>query len=171
MENLIIKKLSKKDMAEIMTLQEIVYSEMPDQTHYICFDKKELKDSFKTKGLSLGVRHNDGSLVAYSLMLHKGTIYEKEIAESLGINEKELCYHESVVIREDYRGRGLQRRFMLMSEKHMKERGYKAIWCRVHPDNVYSRTNIEKQGFKLYKEVVAWMGYPRCLYVKDLRGV
>ncbi len=51
-------------------------------------------------------------------------------------------------VREEFRGKGLQRKMMQFRENWAKENGYSVLTTCAYEDNIYSRRNIEAEGYK-----------------------
>ena len=62
-----------------------------------------------------------------------------------------MC-HEFVIVDMDYRGCGIQQRFMNATIREARAMGYDAIWCCAHPDNTQSVVSITKCGYTAIKQ-------------------
>jgi RimJ/RimL family protein N-acetyltransferase len=55
------------------------------------------------------------------------------------------------------RGRGLYRRALIAELRHLWNRGYRRVVIETSPENLPSRKGIEAAGFRLCREVSAWI--------------
>ena len=59
-----------------------------------------------------------------------------------------VAHMDYAVVTSKARGLGLQRRFFKEAEKQLEDTIYEYFLGTVHPDNIYSRTNFVKAGYK-----------------------
>lgn len=84
-------------------------------------------------------------------------------------NPSDYANIKVIVIRNGYRGNGLQIAFLKHLEKHAKEIPVKTLLCTVSPKNDYSNNNFDKCGYYLVKTVKKYGGLERYLYRKDIQ--
>lgn len=99
----------------------------------------------------------------------------KENPDNLGYDielpSNELCkvaHMDTVVVHPHFRGYGLQRLLTEKAEKELQKAGYRHLLCTVHPDNLFSRTNMEKVGYRCAKQVLKYGGLPRLILWKEI---
>lgn len=110
------------------------------------------------------LRIDNGTDIAYKAVCN----YSGEIAgvliveipsrfggENLGsyadLSEKEMgkvAHMDTAAVSGKYRGLGLQRRLMERAEEELYSEGLRYFMCTVHPDNIYSRGNITRLGYR-----------------------
>lgn len=73
-----------------------------------------------------------------------------------------------VLVDPAYRGQGLQKQLMDLCEQYGRKQGLKVLASTVHPDNIFSRRNIEKCGYRYHSEHRKYGGLIRSLYYKNL---
>ncbi len=78
---------------------------------------------------------------------------------------KIMC-HEFVVVDMEYRGNGIQKRFMDATIREARQMGYDTIWCCAHPNNTPSVCSIESTGYKFADQFVV-DGWPRNVYYRS----
>ena len=66
------------------------------------------------------------------------------------------------------RGRGLYRRALIAELRHLWDRGYRRVVIETSPDNLPSRKGIEAAGFRLCREVSAWIVLNWLVYQKRI---
>ena len=72
---------------------------------------------------------------------------------------------DTVAVRPEYRGRGLQRILVAAAEKAQPKGSI--FLCTVHPDNRYSLSNFLASGYHIAKTLPKY-GSVRCILRKDL---
>ena len=65
------------------------------------------------------------------------------------------------------RGLGLQRRFFEEAEKQLEDTPYEYFLGTVHPDNIYSRTNFLKAGYREARRMSKYGGMQRIIMEKE----
>ena len=73
-----------------------------------------------------------------------------------------------VIVKDGYRGHGLQQTFIRNFEEYAKTIGVKTLLSTVSPDNIYSCHNLEQCGFVSVKRLKKYGGKDRLLYLKDI---
>ena len=81
--------------------------------------------------------------------------------EALG----QVAVMDSAVVGSDYRGAGLQGRMLQAAEARIDKEKYYYLMCTIHPDNQFSRQNMESQGYEVKKITQCYGGLDRCILV------
>lgn len=81
---------------------------------------------------------------------------------------KLAAHIDSVAVSPQLRGKGLQHRLMELAERRLWQQGFRYLFCTVHPDNRFSRNNMEKCGFYSIKRTKKYGGLPREVMGKKL---
>ena len=55
------------------------------------------------------------------------------------------------------------------AESLLDKEKYYYLMCTIHPDNEFSRNNMESHGYKVKKIALCYGGLPRCILLKNLR--
>lgn len=90
----------------------------------------------------------------------------------IGLSEHEVSQVlmvDSMAVLPEFRGQGLQRRFLAVGEEIGVQRGYRIFIATVDPRNSYSLLNFVRSGYKRVKIVSAYGGKPREILVKRFR--
>lgn len=82
--------------------------------------------------------------------------------------EGKAGYFKLVMVDEQFRGLGLQRKFITMIEERVQALGVDYLWLTVAPDNVYSKRNFMDMGYKVDHQEVKYGGLIRDILVKLL---
>jgi RimJ/RimL family protein N-acetyltransferase len=70
------------------------------------------------------------------------------------------------IIKSNFRGKGLQKRFIRVREKYARAHGVHTIVTYTSPDNIISANNLIKCGYLLYIPQEKWGIQPFCYYFK-----
>lgn len=82
--------------------------------------------------------------------------------------QKTVAHLESAVVSSGFQGRKLQYRLFFEAEKALEGSQYKYLMATVHPDNIYSLTNMKKLGCEKVAEDIKYGGKPRLVMRKDI---
>lgn len=167
--DLSIKKIEikkpKRDLKPIVELQNKVDKTLPHDEYYYPTDEKTIKEYLSGDYILLGVYDRD-KLIAASFAFENGLFFSRPITDWMQIPGNKIMCHEFVVVDIDYRGNGIQKRFMDATIREARRMGYDTIWCCAHPDNTPSVCSIESTGYKLANTFVV-DGWPRNVYYRS----
>ena len=93
----------------------------------------------------------------------------ENLGYDIGLPEAELCsvaHMDTVTVHPNFRGYGLQRLLISQAEEALSKTQYRYLLCTVHPENSFSRSNMEKLGYTYIKQALKYGGLPRCIYLK-----
>ena len=78
---------------------------------------------------------------------------------------------DSAVVGNAYRGNGLQGRMLDAAENFLNLEEYYYLMCTIHPDNQFSRHNMENHGYEVKKIALCYGGLPRCILLKNAKKI
>lgn len=107
---------------------------------------------------------DDNVLVGY--VIYK--IPDSEETEEFNVDDSETILLDGLAVKQEYRGKGCQIHLLNIFEEHAKQNVFHSIVASVHPDNVYSLTNFEKQQYKVIAEKDLFYGH-RYIIKKHLK--
>ncbi|MBQ3350360.1 MAG: GNAT family N-acetyltransferase [Thermoguttaceae bacterium] len=171
-----IKPCSIEDVDTIMDMQDHVI-EVNNKTGrgnwYIVTERCELEDGLKNNDLLvLGAYCNDELAACIAMSVGDPNGMFKELLNNLQNNEdKQFGYAKMAIVKEAYRGHGLQRTLLHALEvEALKNPQLKYIGAIAHPDNSFSLKNLKAEGYENKGRVVPdpHPGYPRVLLFKTL---
>lgn len=96
---------------------------------------------------------------------------EENLGRDIGLSGEELgnvAHMESAAILPEYRGNGLQYSMMQAAEEELRKMGYRYLMCTVHPENVYSKNNVIRQGYEVVLTKEKYGGFLRNILLKKL---
>lgn len=170
----IIEKAVASDARAIAEVIQTVYVSMENKDWYVA-DNEEYTTRMLEEGLGQGYVAREkasGSIAGILLITYPG-----DSKENLGHDidfSKEQClatvHMDSAAVLPAYRGNHLQQRLMQTAEEDLRREGYQYLMCTVHPDNRFSRGNVERLGYRLMKVKEKYGGYQRGIFLKELKG-
>ena len=128
-----------------MNLQNKVILTLSHEEYYYPTDEKTIEESLKGDYILLGVYNRD-KLIAASFACEDGLFFSRPITDWMEIPGNKIMSHEFVVVDMEYRGNGIQKRFMDVTVREANRLGYDTIWCCAHPDNTPSVCSIESNS-------------------------
>ena len=175
-------KKPKRDLKPVIKLQDEVNKTLLHDEYYYPTDERtiqersEMGDKVKGTGLGLPIVKSlvdiMGGTISVKSELGKGTEFEgglffsKPITDWMEIPGNKIMCHEFVVVDMEYRGNGIQKRFMDATIREARQMGYDTIWCCAHPNNTPSVCSIESTGYKFADQFVV-DGWPRNVYYRS----
>lgn len=167
-----IKKASEEDYEEIAALIASVWQQLEEKDWFVA-DNADYTYHMLKKGNGIGfkaVEKASRRLAGVFLITFPGTS-EENLGRDIGMEEEKLCrvaHMDSVAVLPEYRGNGLQLRLMQRGEEELRRLGYSYLMCTVHPDNIYSKENVIRQGYQAAAKKEKYGGYVREIFLKTL---
>ena len=78
---------------------------------------------------------------------------------------------DSAVVGNAYRGNGLQGLMLDAAENFLNLEEYYYLMCTIHPDNQFSRRNMENHGYEVKKIALCYGGLSRCILLKNAKKI
>lgn len=146
-----MRLIGEKELIEVVTLQELVYSKLPNKQVLFMDSYDEMMADMRLGAKILGVFNESQELIAYRYVGFPGHD-NKNLGYDISLPHKELnkvVHLETTVVHPDYRGNGLQSLTLQQIIPVIKELGYRHLICTVSPQNYFSLFNIMKNGLKI----------------------
>lgn len=106
-----------------MNLQNKVILTLSHEEYYYPTDEKTIEESLKGDYILLGVYNRD-KLIAASFACVDGLFFSRPITDWMAIPGNKIMSHEFVVVDMEYRGNGIQKRFMDATVREANRMGY-----------------------------------------------
>lgn len=167
-DKFLIKKLDSTYISAMLDLQDEVIGKL-DNTDILRKNTIDtLSPCFDPPSLVLGAFCDD-LFVAFGILYCAGDDHEN-LAYSLDAHDDLYTYAniKVVIVKDGYRGHGLQKTFIRDFEKYAKTIGVNTLLSTVSPDNMYSCRNLEQCGYISVKRLKKYGGKDRLLYMKNL---
>lgn len=164
----IIRKCTVEDVDDIMELQRQIISEIDDKEILRENNREMFITCVQTPNFSLGVFNEDKELIAIAIFCDaRGT--DEDISKCLVKHNVDVAANfKLILVRKDYRGRGLQKSLMWILEKCAANCGYTHLCMTASPKNIYSISNSESMGYAYDHSEEKYGGLLRNIYVKNI---
>lgn len=165
-----IKDMQKKDIPEILALQErIIREDNFDLLWFYPLSEEELDQIVEgPSGMAIGALA-EGRLIAFRAGCFKGNEYD-EITGLLGSPYTEIpCFlMNGVFVDRAFRGNHLQQVLTKVCIERCRKSGIETFLATVHPDNIASVKSLIKLGFSERARKMLFDGtYDRLILVKE----
>ena len=155
------------DLQSVIDLNEAIYSALPDKSILRHNSPEMIASCIEEPNVTLGIWEGD-MLIAIG-MLYVPQCIEEDHFHDLGLEgEYKSANQKLFLVREGYRGLGLQRKLICEVEKIAMARGYNLLCTTVAPNNGFSINNFLKEGYVYAKTEEKYGGLMRNLYYKVL---
>ena len=155
------------DLQSVIDLNEAIYSALPDKSILRHNSPEMIASCIEEPNVTLGIWEGD-MLIAIG-MLYVPQCIEEDHFHDLGLEgEYKSANQKLFLVREGYRGLGLQRKLIREVENIALTRGYNLLCTTVAPNNGFSINNFLKEGYVYAKTEEKYGGLVRNLYYKVL---
>lgn len=164
------QKATEASYEAIAQLMHQTLADMPIKEWFVVDDIDYIVDGLKTGDLQ-SILAMDGDTIAAVFVSEVPRLLEDNLGVPAGLEASELdavVHMDTVVVRPEYRGHGLQKTLMLEGEAMLKTQGYHHLLCTVHPENTYSYRNIASLGYTFLGVKTLYGGYTRALFIKTV---
>lgn len=163
MDGLTLRALTRADVPQMLLLQELVMTALPDPRWYYPSDEEEFTGVADAQE-GFGYFDATGTLCGFAELTPGENREHRGYAEKLGCPQAGSFDFHDVMVRPDIRGRGMHTRFLRLFEQIARDAGGYAIFATVDPDNAPSWHNFEKAGYRPICSMPAYDGRIRRYY-------
>ena len=162
-----LRQCQPSDLQTVIELNETVYAALSDKSVLRHNSPEMIASCLQEPNVTLGI-WDDNLLVAIG-MLYVPQCIEEDHFHDLGLQGDFRSANQKLfLVREGYRGLGLQRRLIREVEKIAVERGFNLLCTTVSPNNAFSINNFLKEGYVYAKTEMKYGGLERNIYYKVL---
>ena len=162
-----LRQCQPADLQVIIDLNEAIYAALPDKSVLRHNSPEMIASCLEEPNVTLGVW--DGDLLVAIGMLYVPQCIEEDHFHDLGLQgDYKSANQKLFLVRDHYRGMGLQRTLIREVEKTAIARGYNLLCTTVAPNNDFSINNFLKEGYVYAKTEMKYGGLVRNLYYKVL---
>ena len=162
-----LRRCQPSDLQAIIDLNEIIYAALPDKSVLRHNSPEMIASCLEEPNVTLGVW--DCNLLVAIGVLYVPQCIEEDHYHDLGLHgDYRPANQKLFLVREGYRGLGLQRQLIREVEKVAISRGYNLLCTTVAPNNAFSINNFLKEGYVYAKTEEKYGGLVRNLYYKTL---
>lgn len=169
MKSFVFEKAEKKDLPDIMALMGGAGSNTASDDWFAADTEETVEEHLDRKGFVLLAR-SQGKTAAFLIVRFPGE--EKDnLGRHIGLAGEGLlsvAHLESAVVESEFRGNQLQYRLMHAAEELLAGGKIRYLMATVHPDNRFSRANLEKLGCTAVEETAKYGGLRRLVMAKKI---
>lgn len=155
------------DLQTVIDLNETVYAALPDKSILRHNSPEMIASCLNEPNVTLG--YWEGNLLVAIGMLYVPQCIEEDHFHDLSLQgDYKSANQKLFLVREGYRGLGLQRKLIREVERIAVARGYHLLCTTVAPNNTFSINNFLKEGYVYAKTEEKYGGLLRNLYYKIL---
>ena len=166
-DKLTYRTLINSDREVLLALQSRVLSALPDPRWYFPSEEWEMEHWFET-GEAIGC-FEDSTLCGFGVLSPAEGRENHSYACALGQDPQRTFDFHDVMVDVPYRRRGIHTRLIALFTEIVRNRGGRAIYATVDPENAPSRRNFERAGFLPQATQPAYDGRPRVYYRLTLK--
>ena len=164
--------LKASDIGDVLSVQNAVVERLFGNDILQPSTEEEILDSM-AQDYCFGI-YDGARLVAFNVIV-LGRKTDRSLCpdweEGANIPWEEYITFDSVQVHPDYRGYGMQKFFLELTESVAKHKGSRYIIATVSPDNPYSLNNFKALGYCVHpqKNPYSKYGSKRCLVRKEIK--
>lgn len=155
-----IKRLSFEYLSETISLQDESTKDLMEKDIYFPLSRDEFLESFHLDRI-FGVFSSE-ELVAVSVLVVNRDSF-RNLAKDFDILPSKTFTFDAVYVKPEYRGYGLQSKFIKIAIKEAEKENVSYILATVSPTNQHSLQNFLSAGFNIVKQTYKYGGKLRDL--------
>lgn len=162
-----LRRCTPADLDVVVELNETIYAALPDKSVLRHNSIEMIASCLLEPNLTLGFWNGD-------LLVAIGVLYVPQCIEEDHFHDLDLsgdyrsANQKLFLVREGYRGQGLQQKLIREIEKVAIARGFNLLCTTCDPNNEFSINNFLKEGYVYAKTEEKYGGLVRNLYYKVL---
>lgn len=162
-----LRRCTPADLDAVVELNETIYAALPDKSVLRHNSVEMMASCLVEPNLTLGFW--DGDLLVAIGVLYVPQCLKEDHFHDLDLSGDYRSANQKLfLVREGYRGRGLQRKLIREIEKIAIARGFNLLCTTCAPNNEFSINNFLKEGYVYAKTEEKYGGLVRNLYYKVL---
>ncbi len=165
---LFIRPLTGADLDAVMELQDVTISGLKDKTILRKNSPEIFAQALSERNIALGV-FVENDLIAIGIAVDP-VPPETDLRVNLDkFSVDKAMDLKLIIVKEEYRGNGLQRKLIRLLEEEALSRGFTHFCTSVSPDNPHSFNNFLAMGYEFDHQEELYGGLLRNIYVKELK--
>ena len=163
------KRCDISHLEDLLAIQEEAFSLLEDDRLLRRNSEEMLASCLGEPHITIGVF--DGERMAAFGVLYIAGDSTENLGRKIGLCEEEAlatANYKLVIVRPEYRGKGLQRTLAGLLEDEARKLGFRHICSSVSPYNLHSARNFEAAGYVRRGHAVLYGGLERDIFYKSL---
>ena len=115
---------------------------------------------------------SDGEIAGFFIIKYPDK--DDNLGTYLGFDDRQLsqvAVMDSAAVDTAFRGNGLQGRMLEAAENLLDPDRFVYLMCTVHPENRFSRYNMESHGYQVKKIARCYGGLERCIHFEGAQKI
>ena len=146
-KNILLKEATEKDLGILMRFQESIIENMEHKEFFQTLNEEEFLYPINDNG-KVYLLYDEDVLIGFFVI---SVAPPMKMAGDYEFDISDIAVFDAVMIKEEYRGSGLQRQAMEIAYDYAKDKGLKALVATVHPENFYSLNNCVIEDYKIIR--------------------
>lgn len=166
----VIRRAEEADIPEIMQIMDEAKSDISHPEWFVADDEDYIRKHLQGCGYVIVAESPLGRIAGFFVVKYPED--KDNLGTYLNFDREQLAHvavMDSAAVGSAYRGNGLQEKMLLAAEELLDTEKYYYLMCTIHPDNKFSRNNMESHGYKVKKIALCYGGLPRCILLKKLK--
>ena len=147
-KNILLKEATEKDLGILMRFQESIIENMERKEFFQMLNEEEFLYPINDNG-KVYLLYDEDVLIGFFVI---SVAPPMKMAGDYEFDISDIAVFDAVMIKEEYRGSGLQRQAMEIAYDYAKDKGLKALVATVHPENFYSLNNCVIEDYKIIRK-------------------
>lgn len=157
-----VEIITNDRLDEVICFQKDIIDNMENKEFFCPLTKEEFLVAINGRDNVYFLKFNDEVIG-----LFVATCDIDDVISEYQLDNNNVMLIDSIMISENYRGRGLQRKILNYLEIRAKELNVDSLVATVHPDNIYSLNNFLVEGYQIINRLKIHGG-PRCIVYKEV---
>ena len=164
----LIRKAGPADVRGIMRIMEQAGTCHIHPDWFVADDETYVSAHLEQKGFIVVAEASDGEIAGFFIVKYPDK--DDNLGTCLGFDDRQLsqvAVMDSTAVDNAFRGNGLQGRMLETAENLLDPDRFVYLMCTVHPENRFSRHNMESHGYQVKKIARCYSGLERCILLKE----
>ena len=165
----VIRRAGESDVPGIMAVMNEAKETMEHSDWFVSDDETFIREHLEGQGYVLIALAEDQTVAGFFVVKYPEN--EENLGTYLNYSKEKLAQvaiMDSAAVLRSYRGNRLQEKMLKAAEAQLDTKKYHYLMCTIHPENVYSLSNMERNGYIVKKKVQCYGGLTRYILEKEV---
>lgn len=168
----LIREATEADVPKIMVLMEEARLDIEHPEWFVASDESYIWGHLEKDGFVLVAQTKEGEIAGFFVVIYPED--EENLGHYLDFDADQLAQvamMDTAVVGKIYRGNGLQAKMLEAAEARIDKERYPYLMCTIHPDNRFSRYNMESHGYEAKMTAYCYGGFLRYVLLKNFKNL
>lgn len=169
MKHITIKRAEQADVDAIMQLMQEAVDTVKVSDWFLPDNRQYIEEHISDRGFTLKAVNSSNEILGFFIVDFPDRS-KHNLGYDLDYDDdkiRKVAHMDYAVVTSKARGLGVQRSFFEEAEKQLEDTPYEYFLGTVHPDNIYSRTNFLKEGYREARRMSKYGGMQRVIMEKE----